>query len=163
MLRPLQEWICDACGETIASSADGWLAWRCAPGAPGLPGRLFSDFRVLHRAGCVEPAPDPASGAPLSGFCGASGIVRLLVFVDAPRTADPTGAAHGVASGREYAELVRRLTVPYYEEARQYWVSAAADGGRRWGVGLALQTAAQLRALIAAYGPAPAALPERAD
>jgi hypothetical protein len=57
---------------------------------------------------------------------GPDGLVALLALLAPGRRSGIL--ADGVTSVEEWAMLVRRLHVPHFEEARQYWVHAEADG-----------------------------------
>jgi hypothetical protein len=53
-LRPLRQFICDACGEIIASPKAGWLEWRA-----NADGHL-EGFHIVHHmaASPRQPAAD---------------------------------------------------------------------------------------------------------
>ena len=93
------------------------------------------DFRIVHHfvaspkkkireEGCYESKRKP--GLQLDEYMGSEGLVRLLYFLDHFSDEDDRGP--WVQSAREFTELVRRLRLPYYEEARQYWHRAKTDG-----------------------------------
>lgn len=50
-------------------------------------------------------------------YLGPDGLVSLLSFFDYKDLKDP----------KEFIEIIRRLHVEYYEEARQYWPVAEED------------------------------------
>ena len=160
MLRPLRQWICDVCGELVASPADGLLEWRVEERAGGTPRTLLSGFRLVHAEGC-RAADCPA--AALTRYTGRGGFARLLTFLDPPLAADAGGAAHGVASPREYAELLRRLYVPYYEEARQYWVAAMRDCAPGDAAAVAALAPEALQALVERHAEREPLAPPGAD
>jgi hypothetical protein len=54
-------------------------------------------------------------------------MVHLLSFLDVGEYHDPDYNGPRVADMREFVEFTRRLTNPYYEEARTYWSQANAD------------------------------------
>ncbi len=65
----------------------------------------------------------------LDNFTGPAGIAMLLSFLDLGPLHDPDGEnVPRLEDLREFAELMRRLVVPYYEEARLYWAVAETDG-----------------------------------
>lgn len=53
---------------------------------------------------------------------------NLLTFIDIGPHHDPDGTYVQRVDKRSFAELARRLTIPYYEEARLYWPQAQEDG-----------------------------------
>jgi hypothetical protein len=130
VLAPLQEWICDVCGELIGSPEAGVVEWRA-----GADDRR-SGFRIVH-AGAEAPRRTPGgcryggtSGTAelsLTLLVGEVGMSLLLSFVDVD---SPHGGAGGpwVDDAREFVELTRRVTIPYYEEARTLWRRARAEG-----------------------------------
>lgn len=64
----------------------------------------------------------------LHEYVGANGLAKLLSFLDIGQI-DPDGMRGSrVHSTRELAEIIRRLMLPHYEEARLYWSAAEADG-----------------------------------
>jgi hypothetical protein len=70
----------------------------------------------------------PQKDLPLNSVTGPSGLARLLSFFDVGPYHDPDYSGPRVADIREFTEIIRRLMLPYYEEARMYWERAIADG-----------------------------------
>jgi hypothetical protein len=130
-LEPLQQWICDTCGEIIAAPGDGYLEWVTDD---ELHAR---DFRIVHHKpksprrgpeGCYRHGKDPGrQDMHLDEFVGADGLAHLLTLLDLGQV-DPDDSGPQVKSTRELAEVIRRLHVPRYEEARLYWSEATQDG-----------------------------------
>jgi hypothetical protein len=130
-LTPLRQWICDRCGQVIRSADDGWLEWLSDAN-----GKAHS-FKIVHHAqasprgerGCYfhENHPD-LMDMHLDGFVGEHASV-LFSFLDVGPMHDKDGKdVPQCRNVREVVELMKRLTVPYYEEARQYWGVALEDG-----------------------------------
>jgi len=129
MLAPLRQWLCDACGEIIRSPEAGMVEWLA-----GVDNKR-SGFRIVHRAAHSPRRPDGSCGytgpgnadLSLDVLVGEVGMPLLLSFLD-------VGSARAGCSGpwvedaREFVDLTRRLTIPYYEEARTLWRAARADG-----------------------------------
>lgn len=125
-LVPLQQWICDECGKIIKKPEDGWLEW--------LEGVTESiqpyGFRIVHhqlaspQKGCYYKATkvNPAfiSDGHLDWYLGHDGLAQLLVFFD--------DGNRNAKDQTELAEIIRRLHLPYYEEARLCFQAAHADG-----------------------------------
>ena len=132
MLVPLQQWICDHCGEIIQRPEDGYAEWisDCENSSKGAKG-----FKIVHHAPASPRQPHgdcyfyEASSLALSDMIGPTGLVRLLAHLDVGPQHDPdANRSPRIANFREYTEFFRRLHVPYYEEARQYWSKAKDDG-----------------------------------
>jgi hypothetical protein len=130
VLVPLREWICDVCGELIVSPEAGVVEWL------GSAEEKRSGFRIVHagaRAGCRRgaacgygDAPGKAE-LPLTPLVGEAGMSLLLSFVGVGSIHDAAGGPW-VESAREFVEVTRRVTLPYYEEARTLWRRARAEG-----------------------------------
>lgn len=111
-LKPLEQWICDHCGEVIESSREAYVIWH----PEDQDGRLVrSDFRIIHQGRCDDE--NLISSAPIRDFLGVDGIAYLTSFLT-------LGPALGASSDRgvnndQFADFFRRVQVPYYEEARR--------------------------------------------
>jgi hypothetical protein len=120
-LEPLNQFICDRCGELIKNVEDGWLEWLDDGKTP------IHGFKIVHISGasprakedgyCYYPESGAVSNNPLSHFTDTNGLTYLISFLDR-KLADP----------RELAEIIRRLHIPHYEEARQYLERALKEG-----------------------------------
>lgn len=120
-LTPLQQWYCDSCGEVIESVENGWLEWYADRD------NIFKEkgFRIVHHnKSCMYnekwmyKVGKSVSDSHLDSFAGADGLVRLLSKIQLEYVED----------NAELIEIIRRLHVPYYEEARKYHDEAEADG-----------------------------------
>ena len=137
-LQPLKQWICDNCREVIEKPEHGWLEWLSERGERQNP---YHGFKIVHHKPYSPRNPEsscyfydkPPQGQskmdlPLNEFVGLHGMVHLLTFIDTgPFREEPFYGPH-VKDLREWTELVRRLTLPYYEEARFYMKQANTDG-----------------------------------
>jgi hypothetical protein len=132
MLKPLEQWYCDKCGEVIASARDGSIEWL-------VEDDVADAFRVVHRAGASPRYPGGdcyfhtahrgRHERQLDGCVGPAGLPYLLSFLDLGPVHDPNEErTMRVRSVREFVEIMRRLTLPYYEEARTLWGLATEDG-----------------------------------
>ena len=112
MLKPLEEWICDRCGEVIESAQDGYMIWKRDGGAG-------HSFKIIHHVRC--DAHDHSSSLPLRTLVGPSGLSHLLSLMTYGPVKNNLGerTSGGPSNPDEFADLIRRLHVPYYEEARQ--------------------------------------------
>lgn len=123
-LQPLQQWVCDKCGEIIEKPEDGWLEWL------GETNTLkHGGFKIVHHKSasphaiknrdCYHYSNHPErEDMHLKEFLGPDGLAELSAWVYSP----------GVKDLKEWAEMFRRLHVPYYEEARRRWHAAESDG-----------------------------------
>lgn len=113
MIGPLQQWICDVCGTVIETPKDGYVIWRSDGDGKDC------DFKIIHKSRCDDRSY-PSSGE-LSDFLGAEGLTCLLSFL----TIGPVMIDNGgkdrvrVKDMAGFVDFLRRLQVPYYEEARQ--------------------------------------------
>jgi hypothetical protein len=121
-LKPLQQFICDECGDLIKKVDDGWLEWIDDSKTP------IHGFRIVHIQGasprsksggdCYYPRSFSASDMHLKYFTGPDGLSLLLSFFLKENLANP----------KELVDIIRRLHVPYYEEARPFLEKALDDG-----------------------------------
>lgn len=126
-LAPLTQFICDVCKEIIVSPSAGWLEWRCNAQ------KACEGLRIVHHAtasplkptrNCYYSRRERDGDVALNTCTGPDGLIRLLsFFVD---KFDGRGLTSGEA--KEAAEIIRRLHVPGYEEARSYFGMALQDG-----------------------------------
>ena len=146
-LLPLQQFKCDACGQIIARPDVGWVEWLAGP----TRGTKAHGFRIVHNSNrCQYPTSGRVHDMHLTHLLGPDGLAILLTLV-APggRTGN---REDGVESLEEWGEIVRRLHVPYYEEARQYWSDAEADGFFAGPNTSALYNQTMLRDILTQYG-----------
>lgn len=97
----------------------------------------------------------------LTHLLGHDGLATLLTLI-APggRTGN---REDGVESLEEWSDLVRRLQLPSYEEARQYWSDAEADGYFAGPNTPALYSQTMLRDILTRYGHGVDGLEDGAD
>ncbi|HEX5658753.1 MAG TPA: hypothetical protein VFX59_16250 [Polyangiales bacterium] len=109
-VEPFTCWRCDECGQTIASAREGWVEWRERDGT-------LCDFRIVHHVSASPRGELGCYGAKTAGnmlmeeTLGTDGLAWLLgLLAKSPVEREP------------FAELVRRLQVPFYELARNHVV-----------------------------------------
>ncbi len=124
-LIPLKQWICDSCGGVIEKPTDGWLEWYTEKDKS-----LDSGFRIVHhRESCMynDMTLNQQNRSPcdlsLSLVLGSGGLGYFLFELELSEK-----GVHKFASIKELIEIIRRLHLPYYEEARLYWNDALRDG-----------------------------------
>ena len=166
MMKPLEQWVCDTCGRLIESPDQGMLEWSVDELG------VASGFRIVHEPGA---SPLPESGGtggcqyrtdeveslhdwPLSMYLGPAGLSELLTFLDSNPYLEPDYRGITFHNGREFANLIRRLHLPHYEEGRLYWEEALADDEEyavyiHEGSGSAPFKIEKLKELIERYGP----------
>ncbi|MBB4127365.1 hypothetical protein GGR77_002679 [Xanthomonas translucens] len=124
-------WTCDQCGRPINSVEDGWVEWLQRQVTPeqwqshSLRLVHFHTASPFHDAGGCQHnerawfARDKSiiGDLPLSSFLGPDGLMTLLEF----------------SSDRRFdfdvlIELIKRLHIPGYEQARNSFNSAISDG-----------------------------------
>ena len=122
-------WICDTCGQDV-SADDGAVSSRI----PSTGAFLVADFRIVHAAGCRPPGADVVT-TDVRSHLGADGLSLLLAYLSAgPGRAGETGVA--ISDIDSFVDLVRRLQIPHYEQARRRFdepgVAALLRRGDRW-------------------------------
>ena len=129
MLKPLEQFFCDTCGQVIENINQGWVEWLDDVNSETST-LVNSAFRICHHKNrCQKLAKHSrCSDLPLSEFVGDIGRIQLLGMLDIGPYHNPEFTGPGIVDFREYAEFIRRLTFPYYEEARTYWSRAISDG-----------------------------------
>lgn len=111
MDSPLNTWYCDRCGEKIATVADGYVIWRS--------GDQPRDFKIIHQGRCDNDRYE--CSAALSDFLGPEGLTYCLAFLDA----GPIIRGYSNSSAQplpdlfQFVDFMRRVQIPYYEEARR--------------------------------------------
>lgn len=133
---PLKQWICDTCQEVIEKPEDGWLEW--VKDRSSNPSKRHS-FNIIHqlaasprqpRGDCYQHADKAArQDLALERLVEKDGLVRFMPFLDPGPLHDPD--AENViqpSQVREIVEIMRRLYVPYFEEARLCWEAASSNG-----------------------------------
>lgn len=115
MHQPLTKWFCDKCGEVIENVDGGQVAWKL-----DCDQRLH-DFRIVHSK-CDQSNQFPC-WEPLKNLLGTDGLSRLLSYISlGPFLSQPgTSSTPGPADKDKFVDLVRRIQLPYYEEARRYF------------------------------------------
>ncbi len=124
-LKPLGQWVCDSCKELIETPDDGWLEWV---GMDELPPQ---EFHIVHNNEmCFRHSRRrERQDNHLKYFLGPDGLVELMALFDPGLHNKPKPSDVVLPKDMlEWAEIVRRLHIPYYEEARQLWRIAASEG-----------------------------------
>lgn len=146
-----RQWKCDLCGEMIDDAKNGviqWITWSGELRGQGL--RLLhaktevTPFCQHNSATAAQFETEQQGGTPhdepLVDYLGADGLMRLasLLLLGLP--------------GEEVAELIKRLHVPSYEQARPYLRQAEEDGIIDLELAPGCYRQSLLREIIARYG-----------
>lgn len=166
MLKPLQQWVCDSCGEIILAADQGYLEWLTERDEQAGLYRARG-LRIVHHAphsprfvrgqigaNCYfYEGQAGESDIELSRFVGPAGMTYLIAkFLDVGPELEEEYRGPPVFDMRELVEIMRRLYIPYYEEARLYWDEARADGCFVDSNEVSLYHPDGLRALVERYG-----------
>jgi len=161
MLKPLEQFICDTCGEIINQPKDGWIEWISTGGKDG----ETHSFRIVHHFttspfakpnnnGCYQHSKlNGAKDTHLDRFLNSDmKMAYILKFLDVGIFHNPEYRGTNITDMRNYVETVRRLTIPYYEEARTLWDVAQQDGFFSDDNELIIYSVSKLKSLIEKYG-----------
>lgn len=99
MLQPLEEYICDYCYQKISQPSHAEIVWNYL-GDTDTYDAQYGNYKLVHKQCGIHQ---------VRGYDCNAGIDHFLDFFLL------TPHAHNL---QEYLHLIRRLTVPYYEEAR---------------------------------------------
>lgn len=123
-LKPLEQWYCDTCGKVIEDVKDGWLEWYYDyDGDMVLRSNkgyriVHHDKRCMYNSSKMHNAGKGVSDMHLEDFTGPNGLANLLSDIELERCED----------NKEIIEIIKRLHLPYYEEARKYHDKAEMSG-----------------------------------
>ena len=124
-LIPLKQWICDSCGGVIEKPEDGCFEWYTEKNTS-----LDTGFRIVHhRESCMyndrtlEQQNRSLRDLGLARAIGSGGLGYLLFKLELSEK-----GVYKLADIKELVEIIRRLHLPHYEEARLYWNDALRDG-----------------------------------
>ena len=113
MSKPLSTWFCDVCGNIIETPESGYVTWKTSGSAGS------HSFKIIHKIKC--DLKDHIASAELTQFLGERGLTYLLSHLSAgPIIISATGSSHRTVSNiDEFVDFLRRLQIPYYEQARR--------------------------------------------
>lgn len=164
MLVPLKQFICDTCGEIIDKPEEGWIEWISKLDFDKGTREIHS-FNIVHHYSYSPLATHTNEGCyQHQGKLGRSDnhlnhfinddykMANILRFLDIGPYLNPDYKGTDITDMRQYVETVRRLTIPYYEEARLYWQRALDDGYFQDASELWIYGVSNLKRLIEIYG-----------
>jgi len=128
MLLPLKEFICDKCQGIIESPQYGYLQWDEFDDENNY--RRARNFQIVHNyphseEDCLDY--NKPSKQLIDFLNPDSGIGALLSFIDYGPLIQNNFLFSRAYYTREIIELIRRLSIPYFEEARDYLTLALND------------------------------------
>lgn len=138
MLVPLNEFICDECSEIIESPKNGYVEWTEIRLENGKT--VASDFRIVHhllsspikeieKSGCYSKKNKCYIMSLDLQYVLDHVHQFLFSFLDLGPFHDPEGMRGSkINNYAEFADFARRLTIPYYEEARKYFGNFEISG-----------------------------------
>lgn len=127
MLEPLKQFFCDTCEDIIEKPEDGWVEWLTSYDDKR-ERWVEKNFRICHhRARCMRLAshPDVSDNHLHNLLEDNTMIIQLYDMLESE--SDPN-RGFGVEDIGEVVEFLRRLTLPYYEEARRHLEQAKDEG-----------------------------------
>lgn len=148
-------WVCDKCGGRINSERDGWVEWLNVPqsnsewAARGL--RLVHHTQaspLRDDGGCqydekreFQNGRATVADDSLEDYLGPDGLMQLLAML-----------SEGQLPKSEVIEMIQRLHIPGYEEARRYMPRAIAEGSVEPNLPKGFHWQSDLERVIAEYG-----------
>jgi hypothetical protein len=143
-------WRCATCGQLITRIEDGWVEWLAGEDEDG--NALLRGLRLVHWI-TASPRPDHAcqydqrhefknsrsvvEGLPLGSFVGPDGLMLLLSLI-----------APGELPINEVLELIKRVQIPGYEQARELFDDAIAQGVLKPSIGEGYYLQSEIEALL---------------
>ena len=125
-LKPLKQWICDSCGEIIEESKDGWWEYLT-----DMETNLVSGFRIVHYGGpcyydvqALRRKNKMVGDMHLDHMVTSGAFGHMLHWLELSETRKINERIEIT----EFTKIMRRLYLPYWEEARQHWEQAYMDG-----------------------------------
>lgn len=123
-MKPLEQFICDTCHSLIGKPEEGWFEWLSDDTG-------IHSFRIVHHKSVCHQhsAHRHVKDNHLNYFVGPENLPSLYKFLDPGyrynRDLQPVANNLQLA---EFTEILRRFTIPHYEEARLYFDQAEQDG-----------------------------------
>ncbi|MCK5212865.1 MAG: hypothetical protein KAQ74_02990 [Dehalococcoidia bacterium] len=133
MLEPLLQWCCDSCGGIINGAHDAYMEWAIDQRTQKVSGP-----RIVHKSReCTYGDKDLATAWRTPAHIALEtivGIERLPALIELLNDMIASGWVD-TEDGQSFVEVVRRVQLPYYEEARLFWnvaLQASVHDGTRY-------------------------------
>ncbi len=129
-LKPLKQWICDTCGGIIEKPEDGWWEY-----IHHIKGNLIDGFHIVHYGNmrdcyyneqALRKENKSVGSMHLDHMLTSSGYGHMLHWLELSQQVQGKTKDH--FDMQDYINIMRRLYLPYWEEARLYWERAFKDG-----------------------------------
>jgi hypothetical protein len=126
-MLPLQQFVCDTCKGLINQPSDGWLEFHFNEDTKS-PSVCYEKFAIVH-VRKLSPLEDRYCESEHSCKISLNDILQnnsedamatLLPFLDEGEFHQTIYRGSLAKNMREFVEIMRRLTIKYYEEARLY-------------------------------------------
>ncbi len=116
LLKPLQQFICDGCGAVIQQPQHAEILWTMEAAPEDYPHDYwYYNYKLVHKR---YKSPYGTIGCGLGDqLCNNDIETFLELFLLDPECKDIS----------EFQELMHRLTIPYFEEAKLYMAAAIKD------------------------------------
>lgn len=113
---PLTRWRCDRCGDLIEGADKGYVIW-------GAHRHNNTGFEIIHQGRCDDKSK--THSAALRDFLGPNGFAYLTSLLTdgivrtehTEMTREPLSRVHDI---NQFTDFMRRVQLPFYEEARDY-------------------------------------------
>jgi hypothetical protein len=124
-LKPLKQWYCDSCRKIISCPEDGWFEWYSYNN-----NSIIAGFRIVHhQIKCQYNEKGlllnnkQLRDLNLTDILGEDGLGFLLLLIEESET-----GGEKLENINEILEIIRRTSIPYWEQARFYWQEALSRG-----------------------------------
>ncbi len=129
-LKPLKQWICDSCGGIIKKREDGW--WEFIHDTKS---NLIYGFHIVHYGNhgdcyydeqALSKENKSVGSMNLDHMLTSGGHGHMLHWLELSQQVQ--GKIEDRFDMQDYINIMRRLYLPYWEEARSYWERGFKDG-----------------------------------
>jgi hypothetical protein len=157
MLKPLQQFICDKCHEIIDSPMNGYVEYlNHLENKNEKSIQIRSGFKIVHHGNDKTcrffKRTVSQCTLPLSDFLDDNKKhSALFSFLDEGEVLTSENLSLKINNLREFTELAKRTTIPFYEEARIYFDQAKSDGYFDGADGYSSYTPTNLKEIIAKF------------
>jgi len=122
-----RQFVCDGCGRIIPSAREGFVEWLTDIGGK------HHGFRIIHAqqngtTSCREYRHHPEGKLiQLERMIGLDGIAYALSLLHPGALHEVDSGLCGVRNAAEFANFMRRLSLPHFDEASRFFEAAFGD------------------------------------